>query len=350
MAFLKEHNNMLTPHTELEQEPICLTIPEEYYGNRLDTSLSAIIPELSRSKLTNWIKEGFVLVGNQIPKPKDKVFGGEIVTITPPLSDETKAFMPEDIPLNIIFEDEHILIINKQAGLTVHPGNGNWSGTLLNSLLFHYPHLFQIPRAGIVHRLDKDTSGLMVVAKTLLAQTKLVQQLQDHSVSRIYHAIAEGVLPLDGTIKTNIGRDPKNRIKMTTLKFGGKESITHYKVIEYFDKLSYIECRLETGRTHQIRVHLKSLGHPLVGDKTYGSGKINYPTHVLEAIESLNRQALHAVNLSFTHPATGENVTFSCPIAPEIKHLLNTLKNPEDNFDDDDIDEDYGEWEVLYVK
>ena len=347
---MKEQNNMFIPHSELDQEPIYLTIPDEYYGNRLDTTLSAIIPELSRSKLTNLIKEGFILVDNQIPKPKDKVFGREAVIINSPLSDETKAFTPEDIPLDIIFEDEHIVVINKQAGLTVHPGNGNWSGTLLNGLLFHYPHLSQIPRAGIVHRLDKDTSGLMVVAKTLLAQTKLVQQLQDHSVSRIYRAIAEGILPPEGTIKTNIGRDPKNRIKMTTLKFGGKESVTHYKVIKHFDKLSYIECRLETGRTHQIRVHLKSLGHPLVGDKTYGSGKINSPAQVLEAIESLDRQALHAMRLSFVHPSTADTVNFSCPIASDIKYLLNTLKNPENNFDDSDIDGDDNDWEVLYVK
>ena len=341
---------MILSHTELDPDPIYLTIPDDHYGDRLDTALSAIIPEFSRSKLTNWIKEGLVLVNDQIPKPKDKVFGGENVIITPTLSDENKSMMPEDIPLDIIFEDEHILVINKQAGLTVHPGNGNWSGTLLNGLLFHYPHLQQIPRAGIVHRLDKDTSGLMVVAKSSLAQTKLVQQLQDHSVSRIYHAIVEGILPKEGTIKANIGRDPKNRIKMTTLKFGGKESVTHYKVIEYFDKLSYIECRLETGRTHQIRVHMKSLGHPLVGDKTYGSGKINYPTHVLEAIESLDRQALHAMKLSFVHPATNELVSFSCPLAFDIEYLINILKSPEDELDDDSDDHDDGDWEVLYAK
>ncbi len=341
---------MYLSHTEFDPEPICLIIPENQYGNRLDIAVSAIIPDLSRSKLTNWIKDGRILVNNQVLKPKDKVTGGEIIIITPPLSDEIKASTPENIPLNIIYEDEHILVINKQAGLTVHPGNGNWNGTLLNGLLFHYPELHHIPRAGIVHRLDKDTTGLMVVAKTLLAQTKLVQQLQNHTVSRIYHAITEGILPKEGVIKDNIGRDPKNRIKMTTLKFGGKESITHYRVLEYFDKLSYIECRLETGRTHQIRVHMKSIGHPLVGDKTYGSGKINYPPHILEAIHALDRQALHAMKLSFIHPASGEMINFSCPIADDILYLLNTLKIPEGEYSDDLDDEDDGNWEVLYVK
>ena len=341
---------MYLSHTELDSEPFAFTIPDNQSGERLDVALAAIIPELSRSKLTNWIKEGLVLVNNQIIKPKEKVLGGESVVISPPLSDETKAYTAENIPIDIIFEDEHILVINKPSGLTVHPGNGNWSGTLLNALLFHYPQLSQIPRAGIVHRLDKDTSGLMVVAKTLIAQTKLVKQLQNHSVSRIYRAIAEGHLPESGTIKENIGRDPRNRIKMTTLKFGGKESITHYKVLEYFDKLSYIECKLETGRTHQIRVHMKSIGHALVGDKTYGSGKINYTPDILDAIISLDRQALHALKLSFIHPLTGEQVNFSCKLAADFKYLLDQLKTDTNETDEEVYDDEDDEWEVIYVK
>lgn len=321
---------------------------------RLDAALSAIIPDLSRSKLTNWIKDGLVIVDNKVMKPKDKVLGGETIVVTTQLSEDTLAFTPEDIPIDIIFEDEHILIVNKPAGLTVHPGNGNWSGTLLNALLFHYPSLYQIPRAGIVHRLDKDTTGLMVVAKTLLAQTKLVQQLQNRSVSRIYRAVIEGHVPKSGTITQNIGRDPRNRIKMTTLKIGGKEAVTHYRVLKAFDQFSYVECKLETGRTHQIRVHFKHISHPLLGDKTYGSNKINYEQHIVDAIKLFDRQALHALKLSLIHPLTEEVMHFKSPLAPDFKYLLEALNNEvgyiEDDIDEEDEYDDDGDWEIIYAK
>ncbi|MBP9742704.1 MAG: 23S rRNA pseudouridine(1911/1915/1917) synthase RluD [Burkholderiales bacterium] len=313
------------PHTEY-LEPIITTIPNNLAGMRLDAALNAIIPELSRTKLTNLIKSGAILIDNKIIKPKEKVLGGENITINLPLSEETLAFTPQNIPLNIIYEDSDILVINKPSNLTVHPGHGNWSNTLLNGLLFHYPELKYLPRAGIVHRLDKDTTGLMVIAKTLIAQNNLVQQLQNRSVTRIYHAIVEGHTAESGIIQHNIGRDPSNRIKMTTLAFGGKEAITHFQVLKYFEYFSYIECKLETGRTHQIRVHLKSLGHPLVGDQTYGSKKRNYPEVINNAITQLNRQALHALKLSLIHPVNNQIMEFTSPLSQDMQDMLQVIE------------------------
>ena len=334
-------------------ESLVLTIPNEVQGKRLDQALSQIITDFSRNRLTNWMKQGLILIDNKIAKANQKVMGGEIIIINQPLNEDILAFTPEDIPLDIIYDDEHILIINKPAGLTVHPGNGNWSGTLLNGLLFHYPQLQEIPRAGIVHRLDKDTTGLMVVAKTLNAQISLVQQLQDRSVSRIYRAIVEGNPHKQGIINKPIGRDSKNRTKMTTLSFGGKEAITKYRVLQQFEQFSYVECKLETGRTHQIRVHFKSLGYPLVGDETYGTKKINYPANIVEAIISLNRQALHALKLSLIHPYTHELMHFKSRLPEDMRYLLAELnKNqyPDDLQDDEFLEDDNGDWEVIYAR
>lgn len=336
-------------------KPFTVIVPDNLAGMRLDAALAVIIPELSRSKLTNWLKDGLILVNSQRLKPKDKVYGGESILVTPTFSDETLAFTPENIPLEVVYEDEDVLVINKPAGLTVHPGNGNWSGTLLNALLYHYPEQKVLPRAGIVHRLDKDTTGLMVIAKTMLAQTKLVQQLQIHSVLRIYRAIVEGNPPKTGTVNANIGRDPRNRVKMAALKFGGKEAITHYRVLKEFSNFSYIECKLETGRTHQIRVHLKSIGHPLVADPVYGSSKINYSEPIVDAIHSLNRQALHALKLHFSHPRTGEEIKLRVSLANDMKFLLSQLEDEETDYAnfmelDDSDHEDDGDWEVIYAK
>ncbi len=329
--------------------PITFTVPDDLSGIRIDRALAVIIPELSRSRLTNWLKDGRVLVNQLIIKPKDKVYGGEEVVITPELDIETQAFTPEDISLDIIYEDNHLIVINKPSGLTVHPGNGNWNGTLLNGLLFHYPELKFLPRAGIVHRLDKETSGLMVVAKTLLAQTNLVQQLQSRTVTRIYRAVVEGKPSQSGNINTNIGRDPHNRIKMAVLNYGGKPATTHYRVLKYFANFSYIECKLETGRTHQIRVHMKSINHPLVGDPVYGSKKINYDESIVDAIVSLNRQALHALKLQFIHPENNTELKFKVPLAQDIRYLLQQINNSELNNIETDVDDDFGDWEVLYV-
>ena len=216
-----------------------LTVPLEYAGLRLDAALAKLLPDYSRSRLADWIKEGAVSVNGKPAKPKDKLIGGEKLAV-----------------------QIRVIVWNKPAGLVVHPAAGNWSGTLLNGLLAHCPALQNIPRAGIVHRLDKDTSGLMVVAKTLPAQNHLVQQLQTRTVKRIYRAVADGIVPFDGKIETQIGRDPHNRVKMAVVKFGGKEAVTHVKVLERYQAHSYIECSLETGRTHQIRVHMREAKHP----------------------------------------------------------------------------------------
>jgi 23S rRNA pseudouridine1911/1915/1917 synthase len=329
-------------------EPYFVTIPNNLAGLRIDAALSVIIPELSRSVITNWIKAGAILVGDKIPKPKDRVIGSEKVFITPIISDDKLAFTPEDIDLDIVYSDNHIIVINKPAGLIVHPGNGNWSGTLLNGLLYHFPQLHHIARAGIVHRLDKDTSGLMVVARTALAQVKLVEQLQNRTVSRIYRAIVMGHTPQKGMVNKNIGRDLHNRTKMAVLNIGGKEAITHFRTLEHFSEFSYIECKLETGRTHQIRVHMQSIHHPLVGDQTYGSRKINYPQHIADAIISLNRQALHALKLSFIHPESNEVMSFTSKMPEDMKMLLHALRDTVEDFDEEDSYDD-GNWEVMYV-
>ncbi|MCC2644313.1 MAG: pseudouridine synthase [Burkholderiales bacterium] len=330
-------------------EPYFITIPTSLAGSRIDAALSEIIPELSRSVITNWLKAGAILIDGKAPKPKDRILGLEKVFISPILSEDKRAFAPEAIDLEVVYSDEHIIVINKPAGLIVHPGNGNWSGTLLNGLLHHFPELKHIPRAGIVHRLDKDTSGLMVVARTTLAQLRLVEQLQNRTVSRIYRAIVAGHPPQNGTINKNVGRDLHNRTKMAVLAVGGKEAITHFRTLQYFKEFSYIECKLETGRTHQIRVHMKSIHHPLAGDQTYGNNKVNYPAGVADAIISLNRQALHALKLSFIHPETLEVMNFTSKMPEDIRFLLHELQyeyKPDDNSLDDYDD---GNWEVLYA-
>ena len=285
------------------------------------------------------------------------------VTIVP--SEENQAFAAEPMDLDIVYEDDSVLVVNKPAGMVVHPAAGNWQGTLLNGLLHHCPALAQVPRAGIVHRLDKDTSGLMVVAKTLQAQNHLVQQLQDRTVKRIYRAVANGVVPFDGKIDTLIGRDPHNRLKMAVVKFGGKPAVTHVKVLERYGSHSYIECALETGRTHQIRVHMREANHPLAGDPVYGNPRHAASDKVKEVVKGLGRQALHAYRLSFVHPQSGETVSFEAPLPQDIYHLLSVLRLEsgmdsslsneaewQDHMvdDDDDWNEDDYDVEVVYLK
>jgi len=343
-----------------------LTVPLEMAGQRLDAALAALLPDYSRSRLAGWIKEGAVTVDGKAARPKDKLIGGETLAVRVRERNETLAFTPEPMDLDIVYEDDSVLVLNKPAGLVVHPAAGNWTGTLLNGLLAHASELSQVPRAGIVHRLDKDTSGLMVVAKTLPAQNHLVQQLQSRSVKRIYRAIADGIVPFDGKIETQIGRDPHNRLKMAVVKFGGKEAITHVKVLERYQAHSYIECSLETGRTHQIRVHLREARHPLAGDPVYGNPRHPCSPEVKAEVKALARQALHAYRLSFVHPKTNETLSFEAPMPDDMYHLLSVLRlesgmdsalSHEQEWaekfaseDDDDWNEDDYDVDVVYVK
>lgn len=307
-------------------ETVELTVPLDLAGMRLDAALAKMLPDYSRSRLSAWIKDGAVAVDGQAASPKHKLIGGEQVRVDVQADAQQLAFTPEPMDLDIVYEDDAVLVLNKPAGLVVHPAAGNWSGTLLNGLLAYCPALAQVPRAGIVHRLDKDTSGLMVVAKTLPAQNHLVKQLQERSVKRIYRAVADGIVPFDGKIDTLIGRDPHNRTKMAVVKFGGKEAVTHVKVLERYRAHSYIECALETGRTHQIRVHMREARHPLAGDPVYGNPRHPCSAEVKDEVRQLARQALHAYRLQFVHPNTGETVAFEARLPEDMYRLLSLLR------------------------
>lgn len=344
-----------------ENQIFHLTVPNEAAGKRLDATLAVLLPDYSRSRLSEWIKNGAVTLNGQTAQPKQRLIGSETICVTVPPSPEYTAFVAEDIAINCVYVDEDVLVINKPAGLVVHPAAGNWSGTLLNGLLFHYPELHHIPRAGIVHRLDKDTSGLMVVARNLPAQNALVKQLQARTVKRTYRAIANGIVPFDGKIETQMGRHPHHRQKMAVLSFGGKEAITHVRVLARFVSHSYIECTLETGRTHQIRVHMREAKHPLAGDAVYGDARHVCSDEVKAAIGCLNRQALHAYRLAFIHPRTGITRRFQAALPDDMQQLLSLLQaeyhqeqvidlsEDEDWLDDDDEDDD-NDVAVFYVR
>ena len=308
--------------------PLSFTIPAQHAGKRLDQSLAELLPEYSRSRLQSWIETGNILLGGVAASRKQKVWGGERVQVTPEAQPEENAYQPEDISLNIVYEDEAILVIDKPAGLVTHPGAGNWQGTLLNALLHYLPQAATIPRAGIVHRLDKDTSGLMVVAKTLQAQTQLVRDLQARTVKRVYWAVALGVFErAEGSIEAAIGRHPTQRIKMAVHADAspvGKPALTYWKVLRQFPRAAWVECRLATGRTHQIRVHLTHLGHPLLGDPVY-RGK-NQAAGFPPGLPSFLRQALHAVRLGLEHPISGELMEWEAPPPPDFANLLQELE------------------------
>lgn len=308
------------------RKTISLTVPNEFGGKRLDSTLANLLPQYSRSQLSQWIKTGAVTVDDGVSIAKHKLIGGEKVKIFCEPDPQISAFQPEPLALDILFEDDAVLVLNKPAGVVVHPAAGNWSGTLLNGLLHHEPRLLQVPRAGIVHRLDKDTSGLMVVAKSLIAQNNLVKQLQERKVRRIYRSIVNGLVESDRMIETLIGRDPYRRTRMAVVPFGGKEAITHVKLLQHFLHHSYVECRLETGRTHQIRVHMRELGHPIVGDPVYGNFSLPASKEIKAQIMALKRQALHAYRLSFFHPISQEVLDFEAPLPIEMKNLLQRLE------------------------
>lgn len=342
-------------YNDLSEERIA-QIPENSAGLRFDQALTALFPDYSRSRLQAWLKDGLILLNGERARAKDRVFGGEMVCLQVQPTPEEAAFLPENLPLDIVFEDDSLLVINKPAGLVVHPAAGNWTGTLLNALLFHYPASAKLARAGIVHRLDKDTTGLMVVAKTQAAQTKLVQALQNHDVGRIYRAIVDGRVPHDGVIDEAIGRDPYNRQKMAVVSFGGKRAVTHVKVLRQFDFHTYIECRLETGRTHQIRVHMRQSGHPLVGDPLYGNPRYRLPPQFGDMVRQFPRQALHALALQFQHPITGEMMRFKTRLPEDMRALLSELQDvqhllhPPVDTEEDFAEDDDGDWEIIYVK
>ena len=295
-------------------------VPETLAGLRLDKALARMFPEHSRNRLQKWLREGHVSLDSRAAKPKQKIWGGERVDIRPQAGPAQTAFRAERIALDIVYEDESVLVINKPAGLVVHPGSGNWQGTLLNALLHHSPQLATIPRAGIVHRLDKGTSGLLVVAKTLRAQTDLVRQLQARTVKREYLAVVRGVVGSDGEIAAPVGRDPRNRVCMAVVS-GGKPALTRYKVARRFADATLLECSLATGRTHQIRVHMQSLGHPLLGDPVYRGKRREKSTAA-----QLHRQALHAGRLEFSHPVSGARRRFTTPLPEDFQALLDSLE------------------------
>ena len=304
-----------------------IIIPNRMIGNRLDASLSEMLPDYSRSKITSWIKSGDALINCNTFKPKDKANGTEIVCLT--LNQrQTNNWAAEKIPLNIVYEDEDIVIVNKQFGLVTHPGAGNWTGTLANALLNYDPALSSLDRAGIVHRLDKNTSGLMVIARNEKSQKYLVEQLQSHSVAREYSAIVYGHMIAGGTIDEPIGRDSKDRIKQA-VSLSGKKAITHYRAIDRFKSHTHVKAILETGRTHQIRVHLAYAGYPLIGDPTYG-GRARFPKkaseELKEALVNFKRQALHSKKLTLTHPISGELMSWKAPLPDDMLKLLDVLK------------------------
>lgn len=320
---------------------IPLTISSDLGGLRLDVALQRLLPEHSRSRLQAWIKSGLVTVDGQPSTSKTKVWGGEKVLVDVQVKPETYAFTAQDIPLDIVYEDEHILVVNKPAGMVVHPAAGNWEGTLLNALLFHAPQLQDVPRAGIVHRLDKETSGLLVVAKTLSAQTNLVRQLQARTVKREYRAIVWGQLWRNGVVDQPLGRDPRSRTKMAINRMG-KPAVTRYEILERFSVQTYLRCNLETGRTHQIRVHMQHLKAPLVGDPVYGFRgivPIRSMTQTLrDAVSQFNRQALHAIKLGLVHPATNEFMEWQIELADDMKVLLEAMRHEDVRDDEEDFE------------
>ena len=305
-------------------------VSDDSYGQRLDQVVVDFLPDYSRSRIQKWIKQGNVLVNNMPSKAKSKLKGGEHISISIE-QEEQGEWLAEDIPLDIIYEDESILVINKPVNMVVHPAAGNYSGTMLNALLFHCPELINIPRAGIVHRLDKDTSGLLVVAKTLTAQTHLVKQLQKRAFEREYEAIVMGEMTGGGTVNAPIGRHPTQRVKMAVVKNpnNGKEAITHYRIKERLHDYTCVQVRLETGRTHQIRVHMAHINYPVVGDPIY-SGRLKLPADCNEELKQylldFTRQALHARKLGLKHPQSGQWIEWAVEAPQDMQQLKALLK------------------------
>ncbi len=304
------------------------SVPQELHGSRLDQVAAQLFPQYSRSRLQEWIKAGAVSVDGKQCRPRDKVSEGANVRVDALLEAEV-AWQGQDIALDVVYEDETILVVNKPAGLVVHPAAGHAEGTLVNALLAHAPDLALLPRAGIVHRLDMDTSGLLVVARTLPAHHHLVDQLQERTVKREYCALVIGAMTGGGTVDAAMGRHPRMRKKMAVTAVGGKPAITHYRLAQRFGHHTRITVNLETGRTHQIRVHMAHRRYPLIGDPLYG-GRPRIPKgasdQLIHMLRNFSRQALHARSLGFIHPATEEAVQFECPLPDDIQHLIAVLE------------------------
>lgn len=310
------------------------TVKDEHHGKRLDAFLAQIAPSYSRSALTQMIKDGFVQIdGKEVTKPSLKLSSAQIVSLSEQQREELEN-QPQDIPLDVIYEDEYLIVINKPVGLVVHPGSGIKDGTILNAMLYHYPETATLARAGIVHRLDKDTSGLMVIAREKYAQIKLIRAISKHDVVREYEAICQGLVTSGGTVEASIGRDSFNRTKMAVVNDGfGREAITHYRVMEQFREHTLLKLRLETGRTHQIRVHMASIDRPLLGDSVYGGRRLKMMKGASEeltnALRDFKHQALHAAHIEFIHPITGEEMSFDAPLPDDFKSLIKLLREDE---------------------
>ncbi|WP_373380002.1 RluA family pseudouridine synthase [Cupriavidus nantongensis] len=322
---------------------LSLEVDSASHGERLDKLLARHFSEFSRSRLQQWIESGAVRVDGQVRRPRDAVQMGNRIEVQPQAAPESSAFAPEDVPLDVVFEDDTLLVINKPAGLVVHPAAGNWSGTVLNGLLHRDPGAASLPRAGIVHRLDKETSGLMVVARTLTAQTDLVRQLQARTVKRTYIALVWGRTYDEGTIDAPIGRDPRERTRMAIVQTAsGKPSRTHFRTLATVPLgrgfVSMVMCKLETGRTHQIRVHFESIGHPLVGDPVYfrATQRGQRPAIRVPLPVPYERQALHAYKLGLVHPATGKHMSWTAQPPEDLQALIDALDFESAQADDED--------------
>ncbi len=313
------------------------TIPPELSDRRLDQAAAELMPEHSRSRLQSWIKSGALTVNGKARKPRDKVMLNDVLELDAEPEVQV-TWEAEPITLDIVYEDEHLLVINKPAGLVVHPAAGHADGTLVNALLNHAPEVENLPRAGIVHRLDKDTSGIMVVARSLIAHTSLVNQLQERTMGREYEAVVVGSLTGGATIDAPIGRHPQDRKRMAVVS-SGKPAVTHYRLIERFAAHTHVRCKLESGRTHQIRVHMTHVRHPLVGDPAYG-GRLRLPKgtteELREVLAAFNRQALHARQLTLEHPETGEIMTWEVPLPDDFVHLVEALRKHARELEEND--------------
>jgi len=339
--YIDDPSGLPRPESDDEAGPlddglIAVDVGEAQHGWRLDRALAALCPEYSRSRLQQWIAEGRVSIiptRAAAPKPRDPVLAGDRIVVVAAAAPQELAFVPEPMPLAIVHEDASLIVLDKPPGLVVHPAPGHWAGTLLNGLLAHDAALLALPRAGIVHRLDADTSGLMVVARTLQAQTDLVRQLQARSITREYWAVVHGTCPEQGTIDAPLARDPRNPLRFAVRRgASARDARTHYRRVAALEldgrSFSWVACRLDTGRTHQIRVHMEHLGHPLVGDPVYRRGRpaADVPTGVRPPVwAAFNRQALHACRLALSHPASGAPCAWFRPPPADMRQLMRQL-------------------------